>query len=489
MSKAEIEGLVVGTHPIYKDDRGSFTELYNVKTCAEGMTPDSVSPHPIRQISVSVSHKNVLRGLHCSPYAKLIKCRKGHLFDVSVDLRKNSPTFLNKVSVELSGEDDKTIFVPPGCAHGFLSLENGTEIEYMQFGSYNKQADVECNCLDPALNISWPAPLDGAKDYIMSDKDRQSPLLKEVEETAQKIGRASPHETKRADFLVLGATGLFGTQVCKGLEKQGRTFSVSSVRVNDMVALEQELERVKPKFVVCAAGLAGKPNIDWCEKNREETIMVNIVGQLNVADACRKRGIHCTLFGTGSLYQRTDQKDNFSENDAPNFTGNFYSRMRIQLESLLEPFPNVLNLRVVFPICQDMHERSVVAKLVKYPKIVSVPTSFTVTDDLFPLIPLMAEKGLTGNFNFTNPGVTTNKEILELWKKFVDPQHSWVDVDPSNQGQVTAANRCYAQLDVSKLLAHFDMQCALRRIDLIGMQASSSPPPMNACSGLSSKPY
>lgn len=257
---------------------------------------------------------------------------------------------------------------------------------------------------------------------------------------------------------------------------------------------------MRPKYVICAAGIAGRPGIDWCETHQPETIMVNVVGQLNVADACARRGIHVTLFGTGSLYCYDEQHPmgsgrGFKEEDAPNFDGNFYVRMRTRLEELLRSFSNVLNLRVVFPITSDMHPRSIIPKLVSYRRIVSVsargggpelasltltglalcpqvPTAFTVMDDLFPLIPRMADKGLTGTFNFVNPGVTSNGAIMQMYRRIVDPSHTWEDVPPEQQTSVTAVKRPYSELDMRFVCVRARRLCRwrLRAVSLFAAQ-------------------
>mmetsp|Transcript_2506 Transcript_2506/g.3973 ORF Transcript_2506/g.3973 Transcript_2506/m.3973 type:complete len:286 (+) Transcript_2506:2-859(+) len=256
----------------------------------------------------------------------------------------------------------------------------------------------------------------------------------------------------------MGGSGFLGGAVVQVMKEQKKNFALipSGVRLDDRKTIAEFLDRWKPKYFICAAGTAGRPNIGWCENNKGETIDINVTGQLNVAELCRQRGVHCTLFGTGCLYYY--DKDHpkgsgkaYTEEDAPNFTGNFYGRMRIALENLVRQYDNVLSLRIAFPVDSQGHPRSLQSKLCKYPKITSTLTSYTIIDSLFPLIPEMAKKNLTGVYNFTNPGVTTNKYILSMYKKYVNPEHSWIDAEE----QVTSVPRAFSELDMTKLLKDF----------------------------------
>jgi len=431
--------------PRYGDERGYFQELYNVQTYPS---------HIFKQVSISKSQADVLRGLHCSPYGKFVTCPQGAIFDVFVDLRPDSKTFKMWTGQVLSEKNKAQMYIPPRCGHGFFAMEDNSKILYMQEGCYGPGQDVELNPFDKTINVQWPK---AKKEYILSAKDTAAKsfeeLLPRLKELAEMEKRGS-----EVDYVVMGATGFFGKKMCQILSDQKKNFArmPQSVRLQDRNAIERHLDRWKPKYVIVCAGTAGKPNIGWCEKNMEETIDINVTGQLNVAEACRKRNIHCTLFGTGCLYyydsdHKVGSSKGYTEEDPPNFFGNFYGRMRIALENLIKNYSNVLSLRIAFPIDGYMHPRSLAAKLLKYPKITSTPTSYTVMDSLYPLITQMAEKNLTGIYNFTNPGVTTNGKILRIYKKIVDPSHTWTDVETPQ----TTVPRAYSELDTSKLLKHF----------------------------------
>lgn len=441
-----IQDLRVITHNIFTDDRGSFTELTNESN-------ESNFGH-IRQLSISYSKKGVLRGLHCSPYAKLVKCLKGKVYDVVVDFRDSSPTYGNIFYKTLTEDENTMIFIPPNCGHGFYCEEDAC-IQYIQMGSYDKTLEKEVNCLCPELNIKWPQPPIGG--CIMSEKDRNNPKL-------------SDSEHIQNDFLIFGGSGLIGSHVIKVLKEHKRSFYVSKVRIESYSDILDEIDRIHCQYIICCAGVAGKPNISWCEDNQPETIMANIIGQINIANACLVKKKHCVLFGTGILYSGNKDRDLekeiydeiygtgitsetsslfkklkiYTELDTPNSTENFYVRQRIILEKLLESYNHVLNLRILYPITSDMNPTSLIPKLLKYRQISGFDSSYTVIDDLFQYIPPMCDMEIKGTYNFANPGFTNNREILELYKEYVDPSITWENTDNGN--------KAHPILDVSKLL-------------------------------------
>lgn len=139
----------------FKDERGAFSRIY----CENEM--HDIFGENIKQINHSVTkYKGTIRGLHFQyePNAeiKMVKCIKGSVFDVVVDIRKNSPTFLQTFSVELTQENQKMICIPKGFAHGFQTLENDVELLYLHSSVYKPSKEGALNAKDPILNIKWP---------------------------------------------------------------------------------------------------------------------------------------------------------------------------------------------------------------------------------------------------------------------------------------------------------------------------------------------
>ena len=163
--KTTIEGLLILKPSIFYDDRGSFFESYNQNRFKElGITEEFV------QDNQSCSAKGVIRGLHFQkpPYAqaKLVRVVKGAVLDVAVDLRSNSFTYGQHVSVLLSEENQLQFFIPVGFAHGFIALEDDTLFCYKCSAFYHKDSESTIRFDDPTLNIDW-----GIKDFIVNEKD------------------------------------------------------------------------------------------------------------------------------------------------------------------------------------------------------------------------------------------------------------------------------------------------------------------------------
>jgi len=160
-----LKDLLLLTPQVYKDDRGYFMESYNKMRIAKMIKNDFV------QDNESLSRKNVLRGLHLQlpPHAqaKLIRVIKGSILDVAVDLRKNSVTLGQHFKHVLSGENKKQLYIPEGFAHGFLTLEDNTLINYKCSNYYHAESESSILWNDPDLKIDW-----GIENPILAEKDR-----------------------------------------------------------------------------------------------------------------------------------------------------------------------------------------------------------------------------------------------------------------------------------------------------------------------------
>lgn len=175
--KTNVEGLIIIEPRIFKDSRGYFFESFSQREFDE-----KVRPIRFVQDNESKSTYGVLRGLHyqAMPYtqSKLVRCVRGRVLDVAVDIRKGSPTFGQHVAVELSEENHREFFIPKGFAHGFAVLSEEAVFQYKCDEFYAPQSEGGIQLLDESLNIDWKIPLDKA---ILSDKDRAYPKLSEID--------------------------------------------------------------------------------------------------------------------------------------------------------------------------------------------------------------------------------------------------------------------------------------------------------------------
>lgn len=173
-----IKGLLIIETKIFKDDRGFFIESYNLRDFANlGIKVNFV------QDNHSFSRKGVIRALHFQlqhPQEKLVRVISGRVYDVAVDIRPNSPTFGNWYGVELSGENNLQFYIPPGFAHGFISLRDDTHFFYKCTDFYYPEDELGIFWNDPFLNIQWP--IDHVNKVIISDKDKKLPSFDKVKE-------------------------------------------------------------------------------------------------------------------------------------------------------------------------------------------------------------------------------------------------------------------------------------------------------------------
>ena len=171
IQQTSIQDLLIIKPRIFSDDRGYFYESYNKETFLKlGLDLNFV------QDNQSLSQKDVLRGLHFQnpPFAqgKLVRVIQGSVLDVAVDIRSNSPTYGQHEKVILSGENKTMFWIPPGVAHGFLTLEDNTIFNYKCTAGYSKESESVLMWNDPTLNIDW-----GVDNPLVSEKDQEAELF------------------------------------------------------------------------------------------------------------------------------------------------------------------------------------------------------------------------------------------------------------------------------------------------------------------------
>lgn len=239
------------------------------------------------------------------------------------------------------------------------------------------------------------------------------------------------------------------------LRNQGKTVHLSAARTYDRAAVLQEIDEFKPTHIINAAGVTGRPNVDWCEDHKAETIRSNVIGTLTIADICEEKKIHHTLFATGCIFEYDSTHviggKGFTEEESANFHASYYSHTKAMCEDILKIYSHTLTLRVRMPISDDLNSRNFVTKIVKYDRVVNVPNSMTCLTEMLPISLIMAERRLTGIYNFCNPGAISHNEVLGLYKQFVDPSYTWNNFTLEEQAQILKAGRSNNTLDHSKL--------------------------------------
>ena len=175
--KMKISGVVIIQPKVFEDQRGFFMESYQKQVFVEaGIDYEFV------QDNHSSSQGSTLRGLHyqiIQPQGKLVRVIIGEIFDVAVDLRKNSPSFGSWIGAYLSAENKHSLWIPPGFAHGFFALSHRADVIYKTTDYYNQEGERGIRWDDPDLAIDWPIP--EGTEPIISNKDLNAPLFKDAE--------------------------------------------------------------------------------------------------------------------------------------------------------------------------------------------------------------------------------------------------------------------------------------------------------------------
>lgn len=259
-------------------------------------------------------------------------------------------------------------------------------------------------------------------------------------------------------FLIYGHRGYLGSAFFAFLTEKGETVVRGEADIGNIEAVRGELATVKPDFVINAAGKTGRPNVDWCEDHKAETLYANVTGPLVLLQACIETemsdgvGPRLVHLGSGCVYDGYNDGKGWSEEDKPNFDGSYYSRTKACAEAVLAEF-SVLQLRLRMPIDAHAGPRNFISKITQYEKVASVPNSMTVIEDFLPAAYELMKRNRVGIYNMTNPGLIDHKTILELYKEIVDPnfRYTLVPMEELYSGHHVKAKRSNCQLNMAKL--------------------------------------
>jgi 3,5-epimerase/4-reductase len=230
-------------------------------------------------------------------------------------------------------------------------------------------------------------------------------------------------------ILVIGK-GYVGVRCA---EAWGDEAVLADTRVNtkeDVLAL---LDKHQPDAVLNAAGVRGRPNVDWCEDHQLETILGNTKLPIIMAEACQDRGVYLLHIGSGCIFYGDSPHEDkkWRENDMGNPTEVTYSRTKWAADLVLSTLPNIGIARMRMPIDYIPSKQNMIDKLATYPKVIDVENSVTIIDDMVSVFYQLMEKKAEGIFHVTNPGTLKHKEIVALYEELVDPDHTneWISND------------------------------------------------------------
>lgn len=376
---------------MYRDQRGYL--LFPIK---DDKYMDKTTKNISKDCTYSVNKKNVFRGLHINSFGKLITCISGHFIDIMVNMET-----LNVEYFDIKPGDQ--IYCPANFGHGFISLEENSVLSYHCEGYFGSEVGGLLNYKDPILNIKLPVSDD---ELILNEKDQTAPFL-------------------QFDYFLLGGNGFIGSNVLNELKNKKKKVHVLKERMEDLKAIKKLIEFYRPKYLINCAGLTGTPNTSWCNIHQRETLMTNVINQINILNLCNEYNVHCTLIGSGAIFKSSvELKYSHNPGDIDD-KSNYYAKCRIMLEEQVKPFKNYMLLRVNYPLSFCNHNlkntKNLVNKLMKYENIENVALSVTNLDSMCPIIPLMIENNETGIFNFVNSGQLNMVDLfMKINKYFYD---------------------------------------------------------------------
>lgn len=221
---------------------------------------------------------------------------------------------------------------------------------------------------------------------------------------------------------------------------------LSKNRINNTEDVVREIEAHKPDVLINCIGKTGRPNIDWCEDNKVETIQSNVIVPILIEKACCKKNVKMVQIGTGCLYQGSNR---FHEDDTPNFLLGTYAHSKHLSQQLLGI--NVLQLRVRMPIDGTRDERNLLSKLIKYDKTININNSITILPDLMVATRKLLFKDAHGVFNVVNPEPVTHKQIIDIYNLYSSSKKSFNEVSVLELDKMTKARRSNCTLSTVRL--------------------------------------
>lgn len=247
-------------------------------------------------------------------------------------------------------------------------------------------------------------------------------------------------------YLIFG-NGYLG---CK-FQRAIKGSEIAGVDIADSNAVQNVLKEKMPDVIINCAGKTGRPNIDWCEDHKLETVYSNITGPLVLMNAAIRNNIYMVHIGSGCIFQGDNNKNGFLDDDLPPLDDapSFYSFTKMVAERVLSNFP-VLQLRIRMPLDSEKNPRNFITKITNYKEVINEPNSITVIDDLLFAAKELIKKRKVGIYNIVNPGVITHKEILDMYKEIVDPSFTYKIIETEKLNTKAKRSNCILNTDKLK---------------------------------------
>ena len=251
----------------------------------------------------------------------------------------------------------------------------------------------------------------------------------------------------------------------RGFVSEHLPYHVINQRIASAADVDEVINELKPDVLINCIGRTGRPNVDWCESNKEATAFANTAVPIMVADACAKRGVHLIQIGSGCIYfgpspnahkffdcedeEYIDIEPGWKEEDFAN-PKSFYSKSKYSCDLMLGGMSHVTTLRIRMPISTKNNERNLINKLRGYNQVIDIPNSVTFMDDLARCIDWAAKTTPSGIYHVVNPQPLTAARVMREYQKY-NPQHSFNVINEEQLDKLTVAKRSNCILNSDKL--------------------------------------
>ena len=251
-------------------------------------------------------------------------------------------------------------------------------------------------------------------------------------------------------WLIYGHRGWIGTYFCNFVKDNNYPtidLITTDSRVENIEDVKKDLDSIKPDRVISFVGRTSGPGfttIDYLEQKGKlkENVRDNLFSPVVLMKLCEERGIHFTYLGTGCIFSYNHCTDEpFTEKSKPNFFGSSYSTVKGYTDQLSTLFPNTLNVRIRMPIVEYDCPKNFISKIVRYPRICNTLNSMSVLPDLIPEMIKCIIEQRTGTVNLVNPEPIDHRTILDMYRKYVDVNHTCEYITETEQDSMLLSQR------------------------------------------------
>ncbi len=433
---------------------------------------------------MSHSIRGVLRGMHRSPYTKLVTVTRGAVYDVIVDLRTSSPTYRRWLAIDLNSRNKRQLHIPAGCGHGFLCLEDA-DVLYLQGGNFQPSSEIDVNPFDPSLGIHWPK-LEDVPKYIISAKDTVAQNLLDCSLFRSSIIESACPPRR---VLVIGASGQVGGALVEALGTINVIGTYSGTACDGMVHFDLEVAATNQEYVeefisMCRPEIvfvcAGCTWVDGCENEEIRSYRVNRDGPGMVARYSKLYGARTVYYSTDYVFDGQTADVLYSESDMVGPLNVYGSSKLAGEKAVMEEDPAALVIRTTGVYGPEIQGKNFVYQLCRSLSqglpVRCATDSFgcpTYNRDLAKMSISLTEVGASGIFHCVGPTTLSRfafaSRVAKAWNldttRLQETDSRTIYLDTADRLGFAAMRGAHFGMSIAKLKETVPVECQPREID------------------------